>query len=232
MSERRKCPECGVSVKVENLEAHFKKLHPRSKLDPAVAAEAQREARRHRPIRRGATSAEKKVYVASAIVILVVIAVAVGIQQSSQPPSPPVGQPAPDFQLTTTSGDIVQLSSFRGRVVLLDFFSTSCYVCQQFTPDTLAPLYAQHGIHFVLLSIDVNREGNNLADGNTRISTYMATYGASWTFALDTSRTVTRAYGIQATPTHFIIDKNGNIVDSGQGIETVDELVARLSDYW
>jgi len=232
MGERRRCPECGASVKIGNLHTHFLKLHPRAKLDPSIAADARREARRHLPTGRGATSAEKKVYIASAIATLIVIAVAIGIQQFSQPSAPPLGQPAPDFQLTTTSGDPVQLSTFRGRVVLLDFFSTSCPACQQFTPGTLAPLYAQHGFQVALLSIDVNREGNNLADGNARISTYMATYGASWTFALDTSRTVTQAYGIRATPTHFIIDRNGNIVDRQEGVETLDQLVTRLSAYW
>lgn len=229
MVERRKCLECGVTVNVENLPAHFAKLHPRSKLDPSLLQEAQKEARARRT-RRAPSPSEKRVYVISAVVILVVLAAAIGIQQLSRPPSP-TGV-APDFALTTTSGSTLRLSALRGNVVLIDFFSTSCGACREFTPDTLVPLYAQHGSHFVLVSIDVNAERDALEAGNFRITSFMSTYGATWTYALDVDQGVTRAYGVSGTPTHFIIDKDGNIADQHTGKEPLDQLVARLSRYF
>ena len=225
MAERRKCPECGATVNVENLPAHFAKLHPRSKLDPSVL----QEARTHRT-RRAPSASEKRVYVISAVVILVVLAAAIGIQQLSR--QTPPGGVASDFALTTTSGSTLRLSALRGSVVLLDFFSTSCQACQQFTSSTLVSLYAQYGSQFILASIDVNREQDNAADGNARIATFMSAYGATLTYALDVDQSVARAYGISVTPTHFIIDKDGNVVDRHEGSEPLDGLVARLSRYW
>lgn len=229
MAGRRSCPECGVSVNVENLPAHFEKLHPHTALDPALLQDARKEARTHRP-RSGPSSAEKRVYAIGAVVILVVLVAAIGLQQLSRPG--PVGGVAPDFSLTTTAGSTVQLAALRGSVVLLDFFSTSCPACQQFTSGTLVSLYSQYGSQFVLISIDVNRENDNAADGDARIAAFMTTYGATWTYALDVDRRVANSYGISVTPTHFIVDASGNIVDRHEGSESLDVLVSRLSQYW
>jgi len=40
-----------------------------------------------------------------------------------------LGRPAPDFKLTDLNGNSVALSSMRGKVVLLDFWSISCGPC-------------------------------------------------------------------------------------------------------
>ncbi|MEM1058971.1 MAG: redoxin domain-containing protein [Verrucomicrobiota bacterium] len=60
-----------------------------------------------------------------------------------------VGDPAPDFLAHTDEGEVVALSSLRGKVVLVHFTSTRCYSCrmglpqihrahQRFSPDDLA----------------------------------------------------------------------------------------------
>ena len=45
-----------------------------------------------------------------------------------------VGQIAPDFELTTLSGETVSLSDFRGQGVFLNFWATYCEPCKQEMP--------------------------------------------------------------------------------------------------
>ena len=51
----------------------------------------------------------------------------------SRPPL--VGEPAPDFELRTSDGDVVRLSSLRGKVVWINFWATWCQPCKKELPD-------------------------------------------------------------------------------------------------
>ena len=47
-----------------------------------------------------------------------------GVEAVAKPPAPLVGRMAPDFSLRDLNGNAVQLSDFRGKVVMLNFFAT------------------------------------------------------------------------------------------------------------
>jgi peroxiredoxin len=62
---------------------------------------------------------------------------------------------APDFSFTDTEGKKHTLSSFRGKVVLLEFFSTSCSVCNNELTQ-LKTVYNQFPTNFVMISISID----------------------------------------------------------------------------
>src|SRR2546423_562557 len=67
-----------------------------------------------------------------------------------------VPRPAPPLSMKTASGDSIALESFRGKVVLLEFFLTECPHCQR-AATVLSPLYKQwrsRGLEIVAVAIN------------------------------------------------------------------------------
>ena len=187
--------------------------------------------------KRGFSKAEK-------VAIPIIIIIAVWVVYSLAQPSPSsttlsvtysssLSQSgvAPDFTLPVVgssglTGQTVTLSSFRGKVVLLEFMEPWCPHCQHMAP-VLDGLYAQYGAgNVVFISVEGNWEGATANDG----ANFIRTYGTNWIYAYDSSGTVFANYGVQATPTFFIIGKDGSISSSfSSGELTSDTLAAAIS---
>jgi len=70
------------------------------------------------------------------------------------------GMPAPDFALPDSSGNIVQLSQFKGKVVYIDFWGTWCYPCIQDLPDAfeLQNKFKDKPVVFLYVALEYNEE--------------------------------------------------------------------------
>ncbi len=115
---------------------------------------------------------------------------------------------APDFTLSTTSGDPVTLSGLKGRVVVIDFWASWCPPCRAAIPamQRLHEHYASRGV--VVLGINL-RESINPRE-------FMDSMGASYTVLRDDGR-VAAQYRVKGIPAFRVIDKEGTIVYSGAG---------------
>lgn len=164
------------------------------------------------------------------IVIIVVLAIVVWAAYSLSQPPPPSGpsqaSAAPDFTLPVVgnnglTGEKISLSSFRGKVVLLEFMLPSCVHCQNMAPE-LESLYQQFGSqNVVFLSISGLSYGESVND----VANFIRTYHTTWLFVYDSSNTVFNMYGVRATPAFFIIAKNGQVATSYEG-ETAPQTLA------
>ncbi|MGZ4946532.1 MAG: redoxin domain-containing protein, partial [Halobacteriota archaeon] len=121
----------------------------------------------------------------------------------------PVGQTAPDFQLSDLSSSTHQLSSYRGKVVVFDFFEPYCQYCQDDAKNNLIPLYNtyyKNNPNVQFLSID----GSN-ADASTIQSVYLdATGSIPWPI-LTNGNGVASTYEISTYPSVYVIDSAGKI---------------------
>jgi peroxiredoxin len=118
-----------------------------------------------------------------------------------------VGCLAPDFKLTGLSGLETSLSDYRGRPVLLNFW-TYCSACKEELPyiqtvydgrETSAP-------DLVVLAVNVTQPPEQVEE-------FVSYYGYTFDFLLDTWATVASDYYVHEIPTTFFIDKNGIIAD-------------------
>lgn len=202
----KRCPVCDVPVKPENLERHIRNQHPRAQVNPEslLTPEERRRATQTRAGRPVLTRQGRRIILIVAVVLAVVLVLV--IANPFRAVGPAVGQIAPDFSVRTSSGGSLTLSSLRGNVVLLEFMDVDCPACQHEAP-TLVWLYANFSATVRFVSIDVNFVSG--ADDDARLNTFKTTYGTSWTYALDTTRGITNAYGVDSTPTTFILDRNG-----------------------
>jgi peroxiredoxin/outer membrane lipoprotein-sorting protein len=132
------------------------------------------------------------------------------LDDSPRPDSPIPGDIAPDFTVTDRSGHAVKLSDFRGKTVILDYWATWCWPCNQSLPHTeqVAATYKSSGV--VALAVAI-------WDSQTGFDKWTSThYYPDIDFAIDPSpqgKDVASAlYGVTTTPTAFVIDPAGRIV--------------------
>lgn len=121
--------------------------------------------------------------------------------------APMVGFLAPDFTLTTTDGDKVQLSTLRGKPVILNFWATWCPPCRAEMP-ALEALWQQYDSGGVLvLGIDQGESAVTVERFARGV------VGTTFPLLLDTQREIGAEYGVRALPTTFFIDAQGRVQD-------------------
>ena len=90
----------------------------------------------------------------------------------------------------------------------------------------LDTLYAQYGSGNVVF-VSIAGPWNGATADDT--ANFVRTYGTTWTTVYDSSGIVFSNYGVQSTPTFFVIGKDGSVSSSFQGEQTSDTLAGALS---
>ena len=113
---------------------------------------------------------------------------------------------APDFELRDLEGNVRELASFRGRVVLLNFWATWCPPCrtEMSSMEGLYQAYKDDGLEVVAVSSDV--QGAEVAQP------FVSQLRLSFTTLLDATGQVTRLYGVTSLPTSYLLDRQGRLV--------------------
>jgi peroxiredoxin len=133
------------------------------------------------------------------------------------PAAPQVNHYAPDVTLVDASGNHVRLASLRGKVVVLNFWYASCPGCQIELP-TLEHVYQQdRSAGLVIVGVDV-------ADDARTMTTFTQRIGLTYPVFLDESGHAMAAYQLSATPSSFVIDRQGVIRDRFVGPVDPDAL--------
>ena len=120
---------------------------------------------------------------------------------------------APSVSFKTINGEQIAMESLRGKVVMVNFWATSCTTCITEMPEMVATYnkYADKGLEFVAVAMSY--------DPPNYVLNYTETRQLPFTVALDTNGSNAKAFGdVQLTPTSFLIDKNGNILKRFVGI--------------
>ena len=113
---------------------------------------------------------------------------------------------APDFALRDLDGTMRDLASFRGRVILLNFWATWCPPCraEMLSMAGLYQTYKDYGFEVVAVSSDVQ--------GAEVVQPFVTQLHLSFTTLLDATGQVTRLYGVTSLPTTYLLDREGRIV--------------------
>lgn len=140
-----------------------------------------------------------KVKIAVAILLLA-LGGAVAYALTSKPEAPPV-------MVTALNGQTIDLSQMRGKVVLVDFWATSCPGCVEEMP-LLTQTYERYkdkGLKLVAVAMSYDKPAY--------VANFVTRYQLPFTVALDTNGSAAKAFGnVQLTPTSFIINRKGKVV--------------------
>ena len=114
--------------------------------------------------------------------------------------------PAPNFKVLDRNGQMVQLSDFRGQVVFLNFWATTCEPCRKEIPDLAALAKKMAGLPFVILAVTTDTDW-------TAVDAMFPTKDLGIQIGLDpqSEPLIKRLYGTDKIPESYIIDKHGRL---------------------
>jgi cytochrome c biogenesis protein CcmG/thiol:disulfide interchange protein DsbE len=116
-----------------------------------------------------------------------------------------LGKPAPDFTLGRLDRPgSLQLSSLRGKVVVLNFWASWCQPCKLEEPDLAAAAKKWSG-RVVVLGVDVN-------DPSGDARGFMRRYGIAYPIVHDNKNVTSPKYGLTGLPETFFLDRRGRVV--------------------
>lgn len=114
-------------------------------------------------------------------------------------------QLAPDFALVKLGGGTISLAEFRGKKpVVVDFWASWCPNCRRDMLN-LNRFYEKYKDKVEVIGV-------NLQEDDSAVRDFIASRSISFPIALDPRGAASSAFGIQYTNTHFLIDKDGNLV--------------------
>jgi peroxiredoxin len=114
-----------------------------------------------------------------------------------------VGDRAPEFQLPSLDGRTVNLSSYRGKVVMVHFWATWCPPCVEEIP-TLERLYRVYfGRDLEILAVSVDEGGAGA------VGQFMQKNRFALPVLLNSDQSVSRAYGTFKFPETYLVDREG-----------------------
>lgn len=121
-------------------------------------------------------------------------------------------QRAPQVSFTTIEGKHIVLSDLKGRVVLVNFWATSCPGCVAEMPGLIESHKRYQAKGFEVIAVAM------LDDPPSHVVNFVKKNGLPFPVVLDSDGTLAKLFGdVQVTPTAFIIDPQGNIVQRVMG---------------
>lgn len=147
-------------------------------------------------------------------------------------------QDAPDFTLSDQYGNTHTLSDYKGKIVLLNFWTTWCGFCKEEMPD-LEALYKDLGENqdeVVILGVANPRTDDNPYNQDVsqeEVKKFLTDSGYTYPVVMDTTGDTFLDYGISSFPTTFMIDKEGKPFGYVRGMlsrEQMESIIQQTRD--
>ena len=114
--------------------------------------------------------------------------------------------PAPNFTFPGLDGKMVNLSDYRGNVVLVNIWATWCPPCVDEMP-SMERLYKElNGENFEILAVSID------ALGTKAVAPFMKKYNLSFPALMDPDGTIKTMYRTTGVPESFIVNQKGILI--------------------
>ena len=107
------------------------------------------------------------------------------------------------------------LQPVEGRVIWVDFWASWCVPCRRSFPwlNSMHRKYGSEGLQIIAVNVDKDR---SLADA------FLMEVPAEFALRFDPAGALAKEYGVQAMPSSFLIDAEGNMLATHAGFRTAD----------
>lgn len=139
----------------------------------------------------------------------------------AQPRSGLVNKSAPEFVRSDLSGRQIDLKSYRGKVILLNFWATWCAPCQVELPrfESWQNEYGPQGLQVLAVSMD---------DADAPVKRTVRRLHLSFPVLMGDARLAEAYGGVLGLPITFLIDRNGIVVARIKGETDLNKLESQV----
>ncbi len=135
-----------------------------------------------------------------------------------------LGMKAPDFNVMDFNGDPVNLSKYKGNIIVIDFWATWCDPCLQEFPKVkkMYRTFKGKGVQFIGVSLDDEIEDlKGFVTGN-KVEWPQVFEGMRW------KGTVSKIYNVEKIPIMFVLDRESRVQYIGNDKEKITRVIAKL----
>ena len=129
-------------------------------------------------------------------------------KKAQEPKIGDIGTVIPDFEQNDADGKPVNIKSFRGKYVLIDFWASWCGPCRGENPNVVTAYKKYSSKNFTVLGVSLDKSKDPWIQA-------INNDGLTWTHVSDLkgwTNAVAQKFGINSIPQNFLIDPNGVII--------------------
>ncbi|AJY76905.1 TlpA family protein disulfide reductase [Paenibacillus beijingensis] len=134
---------------------------------------------------------------------------------------------AGDFALQTLEGDLIKLSDFAGKTVLVNFWASWCKPCSLEMPELISLAEAQPDL--AVLAVNLTHTETSLDD----VADFARRFNMPFPVLIDESGSIAARYGITSYPTTLVVSADGMLTETIAGQterKTLERILALLND--
>jgi len=149
-----------------------------------------------------------RIYKSLSIVLVLILTSFLNIQgvSAAQTLTEVKGKPAAaNFKLEDQEGKFVQLTDYKGKVVIINFWATWCPPCRKEMP-------SMQRAWEKLQKEDIAMLGINVGEDSDAIFAFTAEYPVDFPLLMDKTSSVSREWRVRGLPSTYVIDPQGRII--------------------